>query len=156
MRPITLLAPLLSLLAVQGASGKDWEVFGLKPNMSMKDAAPVMATACASKIDKLQPPTPVENLDVRICRRADGASLEVWFRCGKLFSTFVRKRVESGNEAMRALAGECLPPKSIESVGERRISFGCAESGSATIEFPEVGERLTLSRSYVTGSATCP
>lgn len=156
MRPIKLLTLSLSLLAVQGASGKDWEVFGLRPNMSIKDAAPVMAAACASKIDRLQPPNPVENLDIRICRRPDGASLEVWYRCGKLLSTFVSKQVESGGEAMRALTGACLPPLSIDNVGVRRISLRCAEGGTAAIEFPEVGERLALTLSYVSGNATCP
>ncbi|WOH55856.1 hypothetical protein [Bradyrhizobium sp. BWC-3-1] len=86
MRLTNLLALTLILPTVQAAAAEEWDVFGLKPGMAMTDAAPVMVAACAGNINKLQPPTPVENLDRRICNRADGSSLEVWFNCGKLAS----------------------------------------------------------------------
>ncbi|UFW43407.1 hypothetical protein [Bradyrhizobium sp. WSM471] len=157
MSPIKFLALPLILLTVQEASAGDWEVFGLKARMSVMDAVPIMAGACASNIETLQPLAPVENLDRRICTRADGSSLEVWFRCGKLFAAFVRKKIEGGNAATGTVLQDCGRETNIETLGERRISLSCDGNGSVTIEFPQVGERLSLTRNYYALSGpTCP
>lgn len=144
MRIPTLLLVLHSVLGATLAEAKegDWNPFGLTANMPVGEALSIMLTKCDGNVSHKK--HPAEKIDAHSCNLTDRSSLEIWSICGQLVKVSVRKTVLDAAEAQRVLFADCLPSTSLQGLGERRISLGCTQGGYVSIEFPQVGERISV------------
>lgn len=124
--------------------------YGLRPDMSLSEAVGRMAHVCEGAIGKRMFGA---DFDQRVCTLSDTAygfrftrsSLTAVFQCDRLLWVEVSRTVETGFDAHREIYRSCTP-ESIDTPGERRIGIRCKQGGMVHVEFPQIGERITVKR----------